>query len=157
MISVLTVENINFEKTISALMPGILQKCRKISKPNLVLRMLLEMEDDALTVLLGIMQRLSEDAKVELLCQLMNGYGEVLTEKFNEYLKKDALGRNFRFQSIYMRKRNNGVELEAAAYRLTIWHFLTKRKSYKHYYYIIRGGRIGYGFSKRTTQNFCGE
>ena len=107
----ITVENINFEKTISALMPGILQKCRKISKPNLVLRMLLEMEDDALTVLLGIMQRLSEDAKVELLCQLMNGYGEVLTEKFNEYLKKDALGRNFRFQSIYMRKRNNGVEL----------------------------------------------
>ena len=105
----ITVENINFEKTISALMPGILQKCRKISKPNLVLRMLLEMEDDALTVLLGIMQRLSEDAKVELLCQLMNGYGEVLTEKFNEYLKKDALGRNFRFQSIYMRKRNNGV------------------------------------------------
>ena len=56
----ITVENINFEKTISALMPGILQKCRKISKPNLVLRMLLEMEDDALTVLLGIMQRLSE-------------------------------------------------------------------------------------------------
>lgn len=107
----ITVENINFEKTISALMPGILQKCRKISKPNLVLRMLLEMEDDALTVLLGIMQRLSEDAKVELLCQLMNGYGEVLTEKFNEYLKKDALGRNLRFQSIYMRKRNNGVEL----------------------------------------------
>ena len=59
----ITVENINFEKTISALMPGILQKCRKISKPNLVLRMLLEMEDDALTVLLGIMQRLSEDAQ----------------------------------------------------------------------------------------------
>ena len=49
----ITVENINFEKTISALMPGILQKCRKISKPNLVLRMLLEMEDDALTVLPG--------------------------------------------------------------------------------------------------------
>lgn len=107
----IAVENINFEETISALMPGILQKCRKISKPNLVLRMLLELEDDALTVLLGIMQRLSKDAKVELLCQLMNGYREVLTEKFNEYLQKDVWGRNFRFQSIYMGKRNNGVEL----------------------------------------------
>ena len=108
----ITVENINFEKTISALMPGILQKCRKISKPNLVLRMLLEMEDDALTVLLGIMQRLSEDAKVELLCQLMNGYGEVLTEKFNEYLKKGCIGGEISDFKVYtMRKRNNGVEL----------------------------------------------
>ena len=99
----ITVENINFEKTISALMPGILQKCRKISKPNLVLRMLLEMEDDALTVLLGIMQRLSEDAKVELLCQLMNGYGEVLTEKFNEYHIRQEMKQFANIKKFYLK------------------------------------------------------
>lgn len=107
----ITVENINFEKTISSLMPAVLQKCREISRPNLVIRMLLELEDDALTVLLGIMQRLPEDAKVDLLCQLMNGNEKVLTEKFNEYLQKDMWGRNFRFERIYIEKRNSGIEL----------------------------------------------
>ena len=91
----ITIGTIGYEQTITALFPAVLEKCRGIQDPNLLLRLLLELGEDALPVLLGVMERLQGKAKQELLCQCMNAYQTVLTEKLNEYLRTDAWGKSF--------------------------------------------------------------
>ena len=67
----ITIGTIGYEQTITALFPAVLEKCRGIQDPNLLLRLLLELGEDALPVLLGVMERLQGKAKQELLCQCM--------------------------------------------------------------------------------------
>ena len=51
----ITIGTIGYEQTITALFPAVLEKCRGIQDPNLLLRLLLELGEDALPVLLGVM------------------------------------------------------------------------------------------------------
>ncbi|MDO4334196.1 MAG: hypothetical protein Q4C58_16140 [Eubacteriales bacterium] len=105
------VGKIGYEKTMTTLFPAALRKCRKLQSPNLLIRLFLELGEDAMPVLLGIMDKLPENAKQELLCQCMNSYRTVLTEKLNEYLRADDWGKNFVIQSIYMERTDDGVAL----------------------------------------------
>lgn len=107
----ITVGEIDYEKTMKALFPGILAKCRELESRNTLIRLFLELGEDAVEILLGIMGRLSDAAKQELLCQCMNGYRPVLTDRINEYLQTDSLGRNFVIRDIYMERTAGGLEL----------------------------------------------
>lgn len=107
----ITIGTIGYEQTVTALFPTVLEKCQGIQNPNLLLRLFLELGEDALQVLLGVMERLPEKAKQELLCQCMNAYRTVLTEKLNEYLQADAWGRNFVISSMYIGRTGEALEL----------------------------------------------
>lgn len=107
----ITVGTIDYEKTIATVFPTVLNKCRKLQNQNLLLNLFLELGEDAMLILLGIMKRLSEDAKQELLCQCMNAYQTVLTDKLNEYLQEDIWGKNFVIRSLYIEKTGEGLEL----------------------------------------------
>ncbi|MEY8426616.1 hypothetical protein AALA00_02625 [Lachnospiraceae bacterium 46-15] len=107
----ITIGTIGYEQTMTALFPAVLEKCQGIQNPNLLLRLFLELGEDALQVLLGVMERLPEGAKQELLCQCMNAYRTVLTEKLNEYLQTDVWGRNFVIRSMYIEFTGEGLEL----------------------------------------------
>lgn len=105
------VGKVGYEKTITTLFPAILDKCWEHQASNLLFRLLLELGEDALPVLFGIIERLSEDTKKELTIQLMNGYHNALTDMFNGYLQKDSLGRNFTVQNIYIQQKDGVLEL----------------------------------------------
>ena len=107
----ITIGTIGYEQTITALVPAVLEMCRGIQDPNLLLRLLLELGEDALPVLLGVMERLQGKAKQELLCQCMNAYQTVLTEKLNEYLRTDAWGKSFVIRNVYIEHTGKGLEL----------------------------------------------
>lgn len=107
----ITVGKIDYEKTIASLFPAVLNKCRELKDPNLLLRLFLELEEDALTVLLDILERLSEHAKRELLYQFLNAYRNVMTVKFNEFLQNNTLGRNFSVQNLYIEQTGETLEL----------------------------------------------
>lgn len=107
----ITIGKIDYEKTIISLFPAALDKCRTLQNPSLLFRLFLELGEDAMPVLLGIMQQLPESAKQELLCQFMNNYHKVLTDKLNEYLQEDTLGKNFKILDLYIKQTSEGLEL----------------------------------------------
>lgn len=107
----ITVGEIGYEKTITTLYPAVMDKCRELRDPNLLVRLFLELGEDVLTVLLGIMERLSESAKHEFLCQCMNVYRTILTDKLNEFLQGNTWGRNFVIQSLYVERTEDRLEL----------------------------------------------
>lgn len=107
----ITAGEIDYEKTIASLFPEVLNKCGEIQNPNFPLRLFLELGEDALTVLLGILERLSEHAKRELLYQVLNSYRDVVTVKLNEFLQNHSLGRNFSVQNLYIEQTGDTLEL----------------------------------------------
>lgn len=114
----ITIGSIDYEKTIATLFPAALQKCREMEEPGLILRLFLELGEDALPVLMGFLEKLSENARQELLCRFMNGYRMTLTEKVNLYLQEDAWGRNFVIQSLYIEQTSEGLELMGEGVRI---------------------------------------
>ena len=88
----ITIGTIGYEQTITALFPAVLEKCRGIQDPNLLLRLLLELGEDALPVLLGVMERLQGKAQ-------------------NEYLRTDAWGKSFVIRNVYIEHTGKGLEL----------------------------------------------
>lgn len=143
----ITIGTIGYEQTVTALFPTVLKKCQGIHHPNLLLRLFLELGEDALQVLLGVMGRLPKKAKQELLCQCMNAYRTVLTEKLNEYLQADAWGRSFVIRSIYIEHTGEGLELIGEGVSVDLRALLesekTQEKIHEAAASLIGSGSIG--------------
>lgn len=102
------IREIDYEKSFANLFPVVLEKCRKLESPNLAIRFLLKMGDASMEAALGILNRMNEKSKGELLCGLVNLYGRELQSALNAFLQKDELGRNIRIGDIYMARTPKG-------------------------------------------------
>lgn len=96
------IRDIDYEKSFANLFPIGLEKCRRMENPNLAIRFLLKMGDASMEAALGILNRMGEESKGELLCGLVNLYCREIQSALNALLQKDELGRNICIGDIYM-------------------------------------------------------
>ncbi len=85
--------NIDYEKTFRQVFPIFREKLSCMESKNMIIRLFQKLDDAALPVLLGIMNRLSESTKNELLVLCLNTYSVKLLEKLNEELAKHPYGK----------------------------------------------------------------
>lgn len=85
--------NIEYEKTFQQIFPVLKEKLGSIESENMIIRLFQKLDDSALPVLLGIMNRLPESTKNELLAICLNTYSGKLCEKLNEELFKHPYGK----------------------------------------------------------------
>lgn len=104
----ITIRDIDYEKSFANLFPVGLEKCKKIENPNLAIRFLLKMGDASMEAALGVLNRMEEKSKGELLCGLVNLYGREIQSSLNAVLQEDELGRNICIGDIYMTQDTEG-------------------------------------------------
>lgn len=104
----INISEIDYEKSLANLFPVGLEKCRKMEKPNLAIRFLLKMGDTSMEAALGILNRMDEKSKGELLCGLVNLYCQEIQSVVNALLQKDEMGRNIYIGDIYMAQNPDG-------------------------------------------------
>lgn len=102
------ISDIDYEKSIANLFPVGLEKCREMEKPNLAIRFLLKLGDASMEAALGILNRMAEKSKGELLCELVNLYCREIQSALNALLQKDEMGRNIYIGDIYMEQDAEG-------------------------------------------------
>ncbi len=94
MISVnIKVVNIEYEKTFQQVFPLLKEKLSMMQSKNLLIRLFQKLDDAALPVLLGIMERLPEGTKDELLAMCLNTYSGRICEMLNAELAKHPYGK----------------------------------------------------------------
>lgn len=98
----IAIGEIQYEKSFRNLFPGVIETCKKMNTPNLAVRFLLKMEDASMTAVDGILNRMDEKCKGQLLCSFANLYCQEIQEALNTHLQKDELGRNIGIGEIYM-------------------------------------------------------
>lgn len=103
------IRSIDYESTLQQIFPVLSEKIMSLPSKNMIVRLLQQLEDDALPVLIGLMYRIPEDTKNELLAGALNAYAPELRDKLNEELKKDEWGRLFEIGSIYIDRQTEIV------------------------------------------------
>lgn len=94
MISVnVKVVDIEYERTFQQIFPLFKEKLDAIQSKNLLIRLFQKLDDAALPVLLGIMERLPEGTKDKLLAMCLNTYSVRICEMLNEKLAKHPYGK----------------------------------------------------------------
>lgn len=89
------INSIDYENTFQQIFPMVRKKIEGMELKNMLIRLFQKLDNDALPVLLGIMHRLPEETKNELLVLCLNTYAPKLGEKLNEELSNDEWGKNF--------------------------------------------------------------
>ncbi len=105
---------IDYEKNFKELFPVAMKKLEMVENKNLALRFLMKMGEASMTAVLGILGRLDERAKGEILCGIIRLYGQEIVSRLNETLEKDEIGRNIHITQILLLQ--NGEEMELYAY-----------------------------------------
>lgn len=105
------ISNIDYEKTFRQVFPVVKDKIGSMESKNLVIRLFQKLDDAALPVLLGVMMRLPEDTKNELLVQCLNAHSCKIKEKLNEELVKSAYGKHLTVGCVSAVCRNDNVYL----------------------------------------------
>lgn len=101
MISVnIKIVNIDYEKTIQQIFPFMREKLHSLDSVNMVIRLFQKLDDAALPVLLGIINRMPENTKNELLSVCLNTYSSKICQKLNEELTKHPYGKFLRVNRI---------------------------------------------------------
>ena len=105
---------IDYEKNFKELFPVAMKKLEMVENKNLALRFLMKMGEASMTAVLGLLGRLDERAKGEILCGIIRLYGQEIVSRLNETLEKDEIGRNIHITQILLLQ--NGEEMELYAY-----------------------------------------
>lgn len=82
------VVDIEYERTFQQIFPLLKEKLGAAESKNLLIRLFQKLDDAALPVLLGIMKRLPESTKDELLAMCLNTYSGRICEMLNAELAK---------------------------------------------------------------------
>ncbi len=94
MISVnIKVVDIEYERTFQQIFPILKEKLGAVESMNLIIRLFQKLDDAALPVLLGIMERLPEGTKDEILAMCLNTYSGRICEMLNAELAKHSYGK----------------------------------------------------------------
>lgn len=94
MISVnIKVVDIEYERTFQQIFPLLKEKLGAVESNNLFIRLFQKLDDAALPVLLGIMERLPESTKDEILAACLNTYSGRICMALNAELLKHSYGK----------------------------------------------------------------
>lgn len=94
MISInIKVVDIEYERTFQQIFPILKEKLGTVESKNLLIRLFQKLDDAALPVLLGIMERLPEGTKDALLAMCLNTYSGRICEMLNAKLAKHPYGK----------------------------------------------------------------
>ena len=104
---------IDYEKNFKELFPVVMKKLEIVENKNLALRFLMKMGEASMTAVLGILGRLDERAKGEILCGIIRLYGQEIVSRLNETLEKDEIGRNINITQILLLQDGEKMELYA--------------------------------------------
>lgn len=105
--------SIDYEKNFKELFPVMMKKLETVDNKNLALRFLMNMGEASMTAVLGILEKLDERAKGEILCGIIRLYGREIVYRLNEILKKDEIGRNINISQILLLQDSEKMELYA--------------------------------------------
>lgn len=105
------ISNIDHEKTFRQVFPVVKDKIASMESKNMIIRLFQKLDDAALPVLLGVMIRLPEETKNELLVQCLNAYSLMIREKLNEELLKNAFGKYLAIGCVSAVRGNNDLYL----------------------------------------------
>lgn len=104
----ITLKEIQYETSFANLFPMGIKKLGEIENPNIAVRFLKKMGDVSMTAALGILNRMDEKSKGELLCELVNLYCREIQAALNALLQKDELGRNICIGDLYVTQDLDG-------------------------------------------------
>lgn len=105
------ISNIDYEKTFQQVFPVVREKIGSMKSKKMIIRLFQKLDEAALPVLLGVMIRLPERAKNELLVQCLNTYSPMIKEKLNEELIKNSFGKYLTVGRISAVQEDNSLYL----------------------------------------------
>lgn len=117
--AIIQVSSIDYEKSISVLLPKVVAHLQQESKPNTLIRLFQKLGDASIELTCGILRYVPVDVKTQLICTLIDQYREVILHKINKALLTNALGKNFQIGDIRTQKTDNNL-LIFTAYRVAI-------------------------------------
>lgn len=106
------ISNIDYEKTFQQIFPMVKARIHAMESKNMLIRLFQKLDDAALPVLSGVMFRLPEETKHELLVHCLNTYSARLRDKLNEEFANDTWGKCFTVGSLWLEQRDRDVFLQ---------------------------------------------
>ena len=96
------IRSIDYESTLQQIFPVLSEKIMSSTSKDMIVRLFQQLGDAALPVLIGVMHRIPEDTKNELLVCGLNAYAPELRDELNKELKKDKLGQCFNIGTFFI-------------------------------------------------------
>lgn len=118
------IRNIDYEKTYRQVFPVVRDKIGSMESTNMVIRLFQKLDDAALPVLLGVMTRLPEETKNELLVQCLNAYSLKIKEKLNEELLKSDPSKYLAVGRVSVSQEGNNLYLWASQIKVDYIAFM---------------------------------
>ena len=106
------IKNIDYENTFIHLFPVVSEKLMAMDSKKMVIRLFQQLGDTALPVLLGLMSRLPENTKNELLVRSLNAYAPRLVDIMNKEFMKDKWGQCIQIEAISVDQQDDGMLLK---------------------------------------------
>lgn len=100
--AIINIRSIDYENTFQHIFPVLSEEIISWNSKNMIVRLIQQLEDAALPVLIGVMQRIPEDTKNKLLVGGLNAYAPELRDKLNKELAKDEWGQCFEIGTIFI-------------------------------------------------------
>lgn len=96
------IRSIDYESTFQQIFPAVSEKIMSWNSENMIIRLLQQLDDAALPVLISVIHRIPADTKNEFLIRSLNAYAPELRDKLNKELKKDKWGQYFEIGTIFI-------------------------------------------------------
>lgn len=106
------IKNIDYENTFIHIFPVVSEKLMAMDSKKMVVRLFQQLGDTALPVLLGLMSRLPENTKNELLVRSLNAYAPRLVDIMNKKFMKDKWGQCIQIEAISVDQQDDGMLLK---------------------------------------------
>lgn len=103
--------DIEYERTFQQIFPPLKEKLGTVESKNLLVRLFQKLDDVALPVLLGIMERLPEGTKDELLAMCLNTYSGRICEMLNTELAKHPYGKFLKIGWVFIVQEREALYL----------------------------------------------
>jgi|GEM_PF-4708801 len=107
--AIIQVSSINYEKSISVLLPKVVAHLQKESKPNTLIRLFQKLGDASIELTCGILRYVPVDIKTQLIYTLIEQYREVILHQINKALSTNTLGKNFQIGDIRAQKNDSNL------------------------------------------------
>lgn len=102
---------IDYEKNFKELFPIVMKRLEKTEDKNFLFRFLEKMGEESITAVMGILRKLDEWSKGEILCSIIRLYREEIVAELNEMLAEDPIGKNIRVSGILLLQKEEQMEL----------------------------------------------
>jgi len=102
LVAAIKIRSIDYESTFQQIFPILSEEIMLWNSKDMIVRLFQQLGDAALPVLIGVMYRIPEDTKNELLVCGLNAYAPKLRDKLNQEFKKDKWGQFFEIGTIFI-------------------------------------------------------